>query len=36
MVSHGDPAVNLFDRYYLTKDTEVVGVWPIDLRGCSQ
>ncbi len=36
VVSHCDPTVNLFDRYYLTKGTEVVGVWPIDLRGCSQ
>ncbi len=36
VTSHCDPTVNLFDRYYLTKGTEVVGVWPIDLRGCSQ
>ena len=36
VVSHCDPTVNLFDRFYLTKGTEVVGVWPIDLRGCSQ
>ena len=36
VVSHCDPTINLFDRYYLTKGTEVVGVWPIDLRGCSQ
>jgi D-serine deaminase-like pyridoxal phosphate-dependent protein len=36
VVSHCDPTVNLFDRFYLTKDDEVVGEWPIDLRGCSQ
>ncbi len=36
VVSHCDPTVNLFDRYYLAKGSEVVGVWPIDLRGCSQ
>ena len=36
VTSHCDPTVNLFDRYYLTRGTEVVGVWPIDLRGCSQ
>ena len=36
VTSHCDPTVNLFDRYYLTKGTEVVDVWPIDLRGCSQ
>ncbi len=36
VTSHCDPTVNLFDRYALTKDSEVVGDWPIDLRGCSQ
>ena len=36
VTSHCDPTINLFDRYYLTKGSEVVGVWPIDLRGCSQ
>lgn len=36
VTSHCDPTVNLFDRYYLTKGSQVVGVWPIDLRGCSQ
>lgn len=34
--SHCDPTVNLFDRYYLVRGSEVVGAWPIDLRGCSQ
>jgi D-serine deaminase-like pyridoxal phosphate-dependent protein len=36
VTSHCDPTINLFDRYYLTRGAEVVGVWPIDLRGCSQ
>lgn len=36
VTSHCDPTINLFDRYYLTKADEVVGEWPIDLRGCSQ
>jgi D-serine deaminase-like pyridoxal phosphate-dependent protein len=36
VVSHCDPTVNLFDRYYLTKGDDVVGEWPIDLRGRSQ
>jgi D-serine deaminase-like pyridoxal phosphate-dependent protein len=36
VTSHCDPTINLFDRFYLTRGMEVVGVWPIDLRGCSQ
>jgi D-serine deaminase-like pyridoxal phosphate-dependent protein len=36
VTSHCDPTINLFDRYYLTRGTDVLGVWPIDLRGCSQ
>jgi len=36
VTSHCDPTVNLFDWYYLTRGEEVVGTWPIDLRGCSQ
>jgi len=36
LVSHCDPTVNLFDVYHLTRGDEVVGKWPIDLRGCSQ
>lgn len=36
LVSHCDPTVNQFDAYYLTRGDEVVGKWPIDLRGCSQ
>jgi len=36
LVSHCDPTVNLFDAYHLIRGDEVVGHWPIDLRGCSQ
>lgn len=36
VTSHCDPTINLFDRYYLTRGNDVVGVWSIDLRGCSQ
>jgi D-serine deaminase-like pyridoxal phosphate-dependent protein len=35
MVSHCDPTVNLFDRFYVTEADRVVDVWPIDLRGMS-
>jgi D-serine deaminase-like pyridoxal phosphate-dependent protein len=33
VVSHCDPTVNLFDRFYITRRDKVVDVWPIDLRG---
>jgi D-serine deaminase-like pyridoxal phosphate-dependent protein len=36
VTSHCDPTINLFDHFYLTRESEVVGIWPIDLRGCSQ
>lgn len=36
VTSHCDPTINLFDRYYLTRGPDVVGIWPIDLRGCNQ
>ncbi len=36
IVSHCDPTINLFDRFYITKGSEVVDTWEIDLRGCSQ
>jgi len=36
VTSHCDPTINLFDKFYLTRGTEVVGTWPIDLRGCCQ
>ncbi|WP_413701610.1 hypothetical protein ACLKMH_08505 [Psychromonas sp. KJ10-10] len=34
--SHCDPTVNLFDKFYLIRGKEVVGTWPIDLRGHDQ
>jgi D-serine deaminase-like pyridoxal phosphate-dependent protein len=36
VVSHCDPTINLFDKYYLTRGEEVIGTWQIDLRGCNQ
>ena len=36
ITSHCDPTINLFDKYYLTRGDEVIGTWPIDLRGCCQ
>jgi len=36
LVSHCDPTVNQFDVYHLVRGNDVVGKWPIDLRGCSQ
>jgi D-serine deaminase-like pyridoxal phosphate-dependent protein len=36
VTSHCDPTINLFDSFNLTRGTEVVGTWPIDLRGCCQ
>jgi D-serine deaminase-like pyridoxal phosphate-dependent protein len=36
VTSHCDPTINQFDRFFLTKGEDVVGIWPIDLRGCSQ
>ena len=36
VTSHCDPTINLFDKFYLTRGKEVVGTWPIDLRGCCQ
>jgi len=36
IVSHCDPTVNLFDRFFVVEDGRVVAIWPIDLRGCSQ
>ncbi len=34
--AHCDPTINLFDRFHLCRGDDVVGEWPIDLRGCSQ
>ncbi|MBI4766278.1 MAG: DSD1 family PLP-dependent enzyme [Deltaproteobacteria bacterium] len=36
VTSHCDPTINLFNQFYLIRGNDVVGVWPIDLRGCSQ
>jgi len=34
VVSHCDPTINLHDRFHLIRNGEVVGEWPINLRGC--
>ncbi len=36
VTSHCDPTINLFDRYYVVQGPNVVDIWNIDLRGCSQ
>lgn len=36
VASHCDPTINLHDRFHLVRDREVVGEWPINLRGCCQ
>jgi D-serine deaminase-like pyridoxal phosphate-dependent protein len=36
VVSHCDPTVNQFDRFFVTRGGKVVDVWTIDLRGRSQ
>lgn len=36
VTSHCDPTINLFNSYFLTRGENVIGTWPIDLRGCSQ
>ena len=36
IVPHCDPTINLFDKFYIIEDDEVVDVWDIDLRGKSQ
>ncbi len=36
IVPHCDPTINLFDRFYVVEGGQVVDIWPIDLRGCSQ
>ncbi|MBI1320001.1 MAG: DSD1 family PLP-dependent enzyme [Candidatus Hydrogenedens sp.] len=35
-IAHCDPTVNLFDRYYLLRDGQIVDTWPVTARGCSQ
>ena len=34
VVSHCDPTVNLFDDIHAVRGGEIVGRWPISLRGC--
>ena len=34
IVPHCDPTVNLFDRFYVVDDDEVIDCWEIDMRGC--
>ena len=36
VASHCDPTINLHDRFHLVRNHEVVGDWPINLRGCCQ
>lgn len=36
IVSHCDPTVNLYDRYYVARGENVEAAWPIAARGCSQ
>ncbi len=36
ITSHCDPTINLFEKLHLTRGDEVVDIWNIDLRGCSQ
>lgn len=36
VTSHCDPTVNLFDVFYVTRDSMVVDIWTIDMRGKSQ
>lgn len=36
VTSHCDPTINLFDSFYITKGDQIIDIWPIELRGCSQ
>ncbi|KTC77088.1 DSD1 family PLP-dependent enzyme [Legionella brunensis] len=36
IVPHCDPTINLFDKFYITRDDKVIDIWDIDLRGASQ
>jgi D-serine deaminase-like pyridoxal phosphate-dependent protein len=36
VVSHVDPTVNLYDRFYCTRRGVVQEIWPIDMRGKCQ
>ncbi len=33
VVSHCDPTINMFDRYFVIRDRRVADIWEIDLRG---
>lgn len=34
-ISHCDPTINLFDKFYIIENDTVIDVWMIDARGCS-
>jgi len=34
VVSHCDPTINLFDKFWVTRDGVVVDFWQIHSRGC--
>lgn len=36
VVPHCDPTINLYDRFVMVQNNEVIDVWDIDLRGKSQ
>lgn len=36
IVPHCDPTINLFDKFYITKQDVVIDVWNIDMRGKAQ
>lgn len=36
VVPHCDPTVNLYDAFHVVRAETLVGIWPIDGRGCSQ
>lgn len=36
IVPHCDPTINLFDKFFIVENNELVDVWDIDLRGKSQ
>ncbi|OGT30783.1 MAG: metal-activated pyridoxal enzyme [Gammaproteobacteria bacterium RIFCSPHIGHO2_12_FULL_35_23] len=36
IVPHCDPTINLFDKFYIVENNQVIDEWPIDMRGKSQ
>ncbi|WP_019218257.1 alanine racemase [Legionella tunisiensis] len=36
IVPHCDPTINLFDKFYITRNDTVIDVWDIDARGAAQ